>query len=183
MPDRLRSILPHEIVDQVMKEMDGARARQLPAGVLEYRALELAAKGTAASDILQEIAAQHQSLWLGRESLRAGGRPAASDDEIEAAGLVLRNGADEEAICVLATATPADRSLAVPLVVVSTLLRRGLPAADVMAAMRVWIEGGATDTELHDLAGPPPRPELTLIRGATPPQPPVPLHSRLPPSP
>jgi hypothetical protein len=165
-PDRLRSAIPREIVDQGLKEIDGARTRGLPAGALEHLVLELTAKGAAATDVVHEVTVQHRALWLGREALRAGGRPSPTDGEIEAACAALRKGADDAAIGALAASVPADRSLAVPLSVIASLMERGLPGDDVVAAMHVWLESGATDTELRDLAGPSQRPDLTEIRGA-----------------
>jgi len=162
--DRLRSAIPAEIVDHVVKEIAAACARRLPVGTLEHLALELAAKGTGASDIVRELTAQHRALWLGREAMRAGGRASPDDNEIEAAGTALRKGADDVAISALAAATPENRSLAVPLTVIANLMDRGLPSDDVVAAMHVWLESGATDRELKDLAGPPERPALTVIR-------------------
>jgi hypothetical protein len=143
LPERLRSALSEETAGQV-----------------------LAAKGVPAADIMQEITKQHRALWLGREALRAAGRPAPTEDEIEAAGSALQKGVDDAAVSALAGSVPAGRSLAVPLFVVSSLVDRGLPADDVVAAMHVWLEGHASDAELNDLAGPPKRPELTVVRAA-----------------
>jgi hypothetical protein len=164
LPERLRSALSEETAGQVLREIEAARARQLPTGVLEHRVLELAAKGVSAADIMQEITKQHRALWLGREALRAAGRPAPTEHEIEAAGSALQKGVGDAAVSALAGSVPASRSLAVPLFVVSSLVDRGLPADDVVAAMHVWLEGHASDAELNDLAGPPKRPELTVVR-------------------
>lgn len=166
LPARLRSALSEEAAAQVLHEIEAARARQLPTGVLEHRVLELAAKGVPAADIMQEITKQHRALWLGREALRAAGRAAPAEDEIEAAGSALQKGVDDAAVSALAGSAPVGRSVAVPLFVVSSLVDRGLPADDVVAAMHVWLEGHASDAELKDLAGPPQRPELTVIRAA-----------------
>jgi len=165
MPDRLRSALPREIADRIAQEARVARTRDLPAGVLEHHALELAARGTEPANIIQEILLLHRALWIGREALRAGGRAQPTDGEIEAAAAVLRQGADDAVVTTLAQVTPPERSLVVPLFAVSGLMDRGVPAGDVIAAMHVWLKANASDAELHDLAGPTPRPDLSVIPG------------------
>ena len=87
-----------------------------------------------------------------------------TDDEIEATAAVLRKGLSGAAVRALVRVPPASRPLAGPLAVVANLIDRGLPADDVVAAMRIWLEGNASDAELHDLAGPPQRAELTVVR-------------------
>lgn len=166
--DRLRSALSSEVADQVFREMEAANARRLPAGILEHRALALAAKGVPAATIIGEIAGYHRALWIGQASLRAAGRSEPADAEVEAAGNVLQKGIDAAAVIMLIQAVPAERPLEVPLLVIAALLDRGLPAANVMAAMQVWLAGNANDDELRDLAGPLHHPELTVIRTARP---------------
>ncbi len=161
---RLRSALPLDIADSVLEEIETARARRLPVGALEHRALLLAASGTSPEDIVRGIAAYHHHLLLGREALRVAGRHDPSDNEIEAAAATLDRGIPAAAVSALAHTTSDDRPLAVPFLVVANLLDRGLPADDVMAAMHVWLDADASDTELHDLAGSPPRSALTVIR-------------------
>lgn len=165
MSDRLRSALPLDAADVVLQEMEAARGRQLPVAVLERRALELAAQGVRGAEIVEAIAGQHRGLWLGREALRAGGRATPSDDEVEAARVTLEHGVDDAAVSALVRSVSADRSLAVPLAVVSSLMGRGLPADDVVAAMHVWLASNASDSELHDLAGPPVKVGLAVVRG------------------
>jgi hypothetical protein len=166
--DRLRSALSGEVADQLFREMEVANARQLPAGILEHRALALAAQGAPAAAIIGEIAGYHRALWLGRETLRAGGRSEPVDAEVEAAGILLQKGIDAEAVIIVIQTAPAERPLEVPLLVAAALLDRGLPTADVAAVMQVWLAGNASDEELLDLAGPLQRPELTVLRNAHP---------------
>lgn len=142
--DRLRAVLPGEVADRVLTRIDQARAHQLPAKALESRALELAAKGVAPADIETGIARHANRLGAARAALVQGGRAAPTDEETEAAELVIRHGAGS-AISALAQSAPSGQSLAVPLFVLAGLLDRGLPSDQAIARVHAaLLERGAS---------------------------------------
>ena len=125
---RLRAVLPADVAERVLGRIAEARARELPAQALEHRALELAAKGVAPADIEAGIGRHAERLDRARAALVQGGRARPTDAETEAAELVLHHGAGGAAVSALAQAAPSGRSLAVPLLVLSQLMDRGLPS-------------------------------------------------------
>lgn len=131
-PERLRAVLPADVAERVLARIDQARAHQLPARALEHRALELAAKGVAPADLETGIARHANRLGAARAALVQGGRPQPTEEETEAAELVIRHGAGS-AISALAQSTPSGRSLAVPLFVLAGLMDRGLPSDQAIA--------------------------------------------------
>lgn len=149
---QLRAVLPVEVAELVLQKIAEARAQQLPAGVLEDRALELAAKGAAPADILREIELRHAELAAAREALRHGGRESPTDEEIDAGATALGRGVGGAAVSELAKSAPSERSVAVPLFVIASLVNRGLPADNAVAAVQVWLQRHATDTELQELS-------------------------------
>ncbi|MGH7535175.1 MAG: hypothetical protein ACREMG_06280 [Gemmatimonadales bacterium] len=132
---RLREVLPAEVADHVLQRMAEARATGLPAEALAHRALELAAKGVGPDLIPVAIDRQAAALQAGRDALVEGGREAPTGDEITAAATALGKGVDGSAVSELARSTPSGRSLAVPLYTISSLLDRGLPSDDALAAV------------------------------------------------
>jgi hypothetical protein len=164
---RLRAALPAAVADRVLQEMAVARDERLPAAVLEHRALELIAKGAEPAKIERAVQAHHRALARGRMALLGGGRDHPTDDEVEAAAAAIRAGVAPTAVSTLARSAASGRSLAVPLFVTSSLREQGLPVVDLVAAMQLWLEAGATDGELLHLSGQPARrPALSLIRAS-----------------
>jgi hypothetical protein len=141
--ERLRAVLPADVAERVLARIDEARARELPAKALEHRALELAAKGVAPDDLETGIARHANRLGAARSALVQGGRPQPTEEETEAAELVIRHGAGS-AISDLAQSTPSGRSLAVPLFVLAGLMDRGLPSDQAIARVHAALaERGA----------------------------------------
>lgn len=141
--DRLRAVLPAEVAERVLVRIDQARAHQLPAQALERRALELAAKGVAPTDLETGIARHANRLGAARAALVQGGRAAPTDEETEAAELVIRHGAGS-AISALAHSAPSGQSLTVPLFVLAGLMDRGLPSDQAIARVHAALaERGA----------------------------------------
>lgn len=142
--ERLRTVLPAEVAERVLARIEQARAHQLPARALESRALELAAKGVAPADLETGIARHANRLGAARAALVQGGRATPTDEETEAAELVIRHGAGS-AISALAQSAPSGQSLAVPLFVLAGLMDRGLPSDQAIARVHAaLVERGAS---------------------------------------
>lgn len=145
--DRLQTILPTEISAQVLERIEEARARELPQDAMVTLALEGVAKGRGADEILDAVEALGADMSVAREAVaRAGAAPA--EGEIEAATAAMRMGVDGDVVSELARSRASGRSLAVPLLVVGSLVERGLPADDAITSVRDRLEAGATDGEL-----------------------------------
>src|SRR5882724_637089 len=149
---KLARVLPGGAADQVLRQIDDARARGLPAAALAARALELSAKGVAPDRIAQAIEDQAGWLEAGRAALTAGGRENAGADEIDAAATALRKGVDGRAVSDFARSAPSSRSLAVPLLIISSLVDRGLPADNALRQVLARVEARASDQQLERLA-------------------------------
>jgi hypothetical protein len=147
---KLREVLPAEIADQVIATIAASRSRGLPTQALERTALKGAARQVAPSEIQAAVAAQAALLDRSRQALAPIGR-AAADDEIEAGAEALRRGVDGSAVSELAKSTPSGRSLAVPLYVLGTLVERGLPSDDALAAVVTKLSNRATDGQIAEL--------------------------------
>ena len=82
-------------------------------------------------------------LYIAAGLVTQGGRPQPTEEETEAAELVIRHGAGS-AISDLAQSTPSGRSLAVPLFVLAGLMDRGLPSDQAIARVHAALaERGA----------------------------------------
>jgi hypothetical protein len=149
---KLREVLPSHVAEQVLATIANARARGLPTVALERTALKGAARNVTPEDIQAAVAAQAARLDASRAALTAnsGGRPA-GDDEIEAGAEALRKGVDGAGVSELAKSAPSGRSLAVPLYVIGTLVERGLPSDDALAAVQARLSARATDAQIAEL--------------------------------
>lgn len=161
--ERVQEVLPADVAAIVLARIAEARSRELPAQALEYRALEMAAKGASPEDVLRRIDAQVDALARARTALESGraGSPNAGepgDDEVVAAGEAIARGVDGEAVSELASREPSGRSLAVPLHVLSQLMSRGLPADEAIKRVHAELDARRSDDQLRDDAadgGPP----------------------------
>lgn len=149
---KLARVLPDGTADQILRRIDDARARGLPAAALAAHALELSAKGVAPDRVAQAVDDQAGWLEAGRAALTAGGRENAREDEIDAAATALSKGVDGRALSDLARLAPSSRSLALPLLVISSLVDRGLPADYALRQVLARVEARASDQQLERLA-------------------------------
>lgn len=148
---RLREVLPADVAERVIARIAAARARELPAAALENRALNLASRRMSAEAIEKSVNAQADRLERARGALQSGRGSQPSGDEIEAGAEALRKGVDGAAVSEFAKTAPRDRSLAVPLFVVSGLIDRGLPSDDALKSVQEKLQARATDRELEAL--------------------------------
>ncbi len=152
--DKLARMLPVAAAERVQSRVEEARARGLPAATLEQRALELSAKGIAPDRVAEAIDEYAERLDSARLILRASGRGEAADEEIDAAATALRKGLASGALGDLAQSAPSGRSLAVPLLVISSLMDRGLPADAALRQVHARLSAWASDQQLAGLALP-----------------------------
>jgi len=146
----LESVLPPDVVQQVLTRIADARSRELPAAALEHRALELQAKGMPTGDIPGAVGETEEAMAKGKAALVAGGRAHPSDAEVEAAGTGVAQGVDGAAVSGLARSS-SGRSLAVPLSVMTSLVDRGLASDDALARVRDRLQANASDDDLSSL--------------------------------
>lgn len=150
--ERLRQVLPADVAARVLSRIAEARARQLPAEALQNRALKFAAKGVNPTDIDRSINEQLQRMEAARNALVAG-RGSAANDEIEAGAEAMRKGVDGSLVSALARTAPHDRSLAVPLFVISSLTDRGLAPRQALDRVLNRLEQRASDADLEGMPG------------------------------
>lgn len=145
--DKLREVLPADIVDQVIAQVEAARAQELPAQAMANIAMEGIAKGRSAEEVLGAVEQLGIDLSRAREALQ-NGDAGVEGGNLEAATAAVRMGVDPEAVSALAQSQPLGRSLAVPLLVLGGLAERGLSSGDALAAVRARLEAGVGDPEL-----------------------------------
>ncbi|MEX2152683.1 MAG: hypothetical protein WD825_05040 [Gemmatimonadaceae bacterium] len=150
---RLREVLPAEVADRVVAKIAEARSRGLPAAALEQRALKFAARGVSPADIERSVGEQSARMERVQAILQQarGRRPA--NDEVNGGAEALRMGVDGAQVSALARGAPSGRSLAVPLLVIGSLVDRGLPSDQAMQRVLARLEARATDADLERLPG------------------------------
>lgn len=148
--EKLRAVLPADVAARVLARIAAARARELPAAALEHRALELAAKGVRAQDIETGVDRHAERLERARDALRRGGHARPGDTETEAAELAMGKGVNGAAVSELARSAPSGRSLAVPLLVLSSHLDRGLPSDQALARVYAAMQARAASRALRE---------------------------------
>lgn len=153
--DAITRALPADVARRILAGIADVRARGLPADLLARRALELSAKGVPPARIETAVADEAADLAAARDALAAGGRPGATDDELDAAGTALGKGVDGHQVSQLARSAPSGRSLAVPLFVISSLVDRGLPSDEALRRVLARLEAKASDGQLAGLASAP----------------------------
>jgi hypothetical protein len=150
---RLREVLPADVAARVLARIADARAHQLPAEALENRALKFAAKGVDPRNIERSINDQAVRMASARAALITGRGSNPAADEIDAGAEVMRKGVDGASISLLAKSAPRDRSLAVPLFVIGSLVDRGLPADQALQRVLARLESRASDADLEAMPG------------------------------
>ena len=148
---RLREVLPADVADRVLAKIAAARTRGLPAQALERTALKGAARSVPPAEIERAVAAQEQRLDRAATALERAPNRKASGDEVEAGAEALRQGVDGASVSELAKSAPSGRSLAVPLHVLGSLVARGLPSDQALAAVLERLNARAEDAQLAQL--------------------------------
>ncbi|MGH7510881.1 MAG: hypothetical protein ACREMZ_15620 [Gemmatimonadales bacterium] len=165
----IRAALPAESADRILATIAAARARELPAVALENRALELAAKGVKPSDIETEVNRHAQGLGQAKDALARGGRTRPTADETEAAANAMSKGVDGRAVSVLAQTAPSDRSVAVPIYVLSNLTQNGRGIQEALKQVQAALAAGVPDDQLGRRPDPRPAGRGLDKRPVTPP--------------
>lgn len=145
--ERLADVLPAEIADRVLRQIADARARGLEGEGLARLALEGVAKGRSGEEVLEAVESLSTDMSRAREALAAAGRDP-GHGEIEAATAAMRMGVDGSEVSELAQSGPSGRSLVVPMLVVGSLVDRGLPSDEALLAVRERLASGADDEQL-----------------------------------
>lgn len=145
--ERLQEVLPPQVAEQVLQQIEAAQARELPARAMANLALEGVAKGRSAEEVLAALQTLVGEMGRAQQALQNAGRPTAEGD-VEAATAAMRMGVDGEAVSALARSQPSGRSMAVPLLVLGGLTERGLPSDEALLAVRDRLEAGLGDAEL-----------------------------------
>lgn len=145
--EKLRAVLTPQAAERVLERIAAARDADLPAAAMVNLALEGAAKGRSADDVLGALEGLARELGRARAALAAGGQPPAPGD-VEAAATAMRMGVDGRAVAALAGSRPGGRSLAVPLLVLGGMVDGGLPSEEALAAVRERLAAGTGDAEL-----------------------------------
>jgi hypothetical protein len=147
--ERIRAALPADVADRILATIADARARELPAVALENRALELAAKGVNPHDIENDLERRAEGLDKARAALARGGRSHPAADETEAAADAMSKGLDDRAVSELAQTAPSDRSVAVPIYVLSNLTQNGRGIQEALARVQAALAAGVPDEQLQ----------------------------------
>lgn len=145
--ERLADVLPAEVSAQVLERVESARAEGLPAEAMATLALEGVAKGRSAAEVLDAVEALSTDMSTAQDAIGGADR-APEEGEVSAATAAMRMGVDGSAVSELAQEQPSGRSLAVPLLVLGSLVDRGLPSDEAIAAVRDRLAAGASDGEL-----------------------------------
>lgn len=131
----------------VERELVVARAIGLPEGLLIAKANEGIAKRATPKRITDAVAALGKRLQVAREQLA----PNPSEDEIAAGADALYVGVPARTLKKMRAAWP-DRSLALPLGVLTELVAKGLPAERAAQVVTDLMTRGATNVQLYALA-------------------------------
>jgi hypothetical protein len=135
----LRRAVEHELV--------AARAIGLPEGLLIAKANEGIAKRAAPKRITDAVAALGKRLQVARDQLA----PNPSEDEIAAGADALYVGVPAPLLRKMRAAWP-NRSLALPLGVLTELVAKGLPASRAAQVVTDLMARGASNVQLYALA-------------------------------
>jgi hypothetical protein len=149
---RLREVLPADVAERVLARIAEARTLELPASVLEQRALKFAAKGVPAAAIERSVSEHVDRLFNARQALEAVPGRKAGGDELEAGAEALRKGIKGAELRNLAQAAPSGRSLALPLYALGSLLDRGLPSEQAIRRVHERLSARANDSEFQRMS-------------------------------
>ena len=138
-PSRLDGRIDARTRAAVGRIIDSTRAAGLPVEPLVDKALEGALKGAEPGRIIGAVSALSRRLAAARAALGTG----AQEPDLVAAAGALSVGISRETLVRLRDAS-ADVSVAIPLVVLSDLVARGVPADTATAALIALASRGAT---------------------------------------
>jgi hypothetical protein len=147
--DRIRAALPADAADRVLATIAEAHTRKLPATTLENRTMELAAKGVNPQDIVSDVIRHAHALDKAQAALARGGRTSPSAEEIEAAAHAMSKGVNGRAVSDLAKIAPADRTIAVPIYVLSNLTQNGEGLQEALAKVSAALTAGTSDEQMQ----------------------------------
>jgi hypothetical protein len=150
---KLREVLPADVAARVLARIADARSHELPAAALENRALKLAAGGVSAENVEKSVNAHADRMQSAKDAIDKNRDKKASGDEIDAGAEAMRMGVDGAKVSELAKSAPSGRSLAVPLLVIGSLVDRGLPSDEALKRVQDKLQAKATDRELEQLPG------------------------------
>jgi hypothetical protein len=150
---RLKQVLPADVATRVLAVIAKARSRDLPADALENRALKFAAKGVAPDAIERSVAEQEVRMEHVRDTLQSARGRKPSGDEVEAGAEAVRKGVDGAKVSALAKSTPSERSLAIPLYVIGSLVDRGLSSDSAFKRVQERLRLRASDSDLEKMPG------------------------------
>lgn len=140
---RLEQALDADTYRAVVRVIEGARARALPVDPLVDRALEGAMKRAPGARIRSAVTALAQRLEVARGALAPSPTPA----DIAAGAGALSLGVPHETLRTIRSIQP-DRSVAVPLGVLTELVARSVPVDQAARLVVQLLRRGATPTQL-----------------------------------
>ena len=151
--DKLREVLPADVAERVLAKIAEARARELPAAALENRALKFASRGVNPADIERSVSEHADRMATAKQDIERARGGRATGDEVDAGAEAMRMGVDGAKVSELAKSAPSGRSLAVPLLVVGSLVDRGLPSDQALQRVLERMQARASDADLERLPG------------------------------
>lgn len=143
---RLAARLDAATVGPVQALVDSARAAGLPAEPLVQKALEGESKGADRARIVAAVRLLYDGLRTAREQLG----PEADDAELAAGASTLRAGATPRQLAELRSLRP-DRSLVVPLGVLTDLVAHGVPVDEAWSSVERLARAGASDAQFVEM--------------------------------
>jgi hypothetical protein len=146
--ERLRAVLPEAVALRVIRLAADAREHQRPGAAIESAALELRAKGAPPTLVERRVTLFARMLADAQEAMTRARDTVPSDAELTAAAAAISRGVATPALDDFVRAAPRERSLALPLFVVSSLVDRGLPPREALARVGARLAARATDDAL-----------------------------------
>jgi hypothetical protein len=130
---RLAAVLPASAAAAVRARAAEAHRLGLPGDAIVLRALELAAKGAEAGDVVRRVEALGRRLALAQLALRQAGHPPPTDEELVAGADAIASGLTPAQLRALVGPGVTAEPLARRLIVITGLLDRGVPADAAIA--------------------------------------------------
>jgi hypothetical protein len=182
---RLASVLPASAAAAVRARAAEAHRLGLPGEAIVLRALELAAKGAEARDIVRRVEALGRRLALAQLALRQVGHPAPTDEDLVAGADAIASGLTPAQLRALAGAGATAEPLTHRLIVITGLLDRGVPADAALAtvAARLAAPGGPRHAVPAAIGSDAPPPLVPTVTGRSRRDRPHPPQTRRPPGP
>jgi hypothetical protein len=146
--ERLKAVLPEDVAMRVLRLAAEAREHQRPGAAIESAALELRAKGASPTLVERRVTLLARTLADAQEAMTRGRDTVPDDAEMTAAAAAISRGVTTAALGDFVRAAPRDRSLALPLFVVSSLVDRGLPAREALGRVAARLTARASDEAL-----------------------------------